>query len=781
MASLLLTGCEPTPEENLESVRTFQNEGRVDESIALLREMIEKGDRSGEVMFRYGRALSLSGLPGRGMWALEEASLDKDWFARACHQLAYDAYRAGNQDLTLEILERLKNGREDDHAEDLPARLLELRVRVETRRMYEEALLLSEEILDDFPDEEEAIRMKAASLLGLKQTDEAFELIKGAGLLASGVDAPEAEEVAEASEGNDADGTGSTDSTGIAETDAEQSYWCLVRSMFKREAGELDEAEASITGCLEKDPSNVALINEAIKLFTQKKDYARVDDIMRAAHEAEPDNKDLRIAWVKHLDNTGRADEAEKVLRGALDRALEEPAPQGPNVPVASGWVDLGGFLLDQGKTHEGLDAFAAAFEILGEYAAPELLFRHADGLIVAERYDEALAIADKTTIEIHPPMIRGRVAFERENYTLAIEELSSASLRWPNNAPIRYYLARSYEGIGDLDSAIEEYRQAIRSDPNLAAARERLARLHLAENRVRQAGTILGFLSPIKDSQPSSAMRILDVEVKARLGQEPNLTVAAGNDMPLDELRRRTISSLARGLDRAAGSVKTDEVLLELQNQVADAPSQGYFVRARVRHLVEAGEVDKALKIARAASEEKFATVDVGIALGRAIVASGTSLDEAQKLLERAVLVLPEDVEALTALARIAQLRGDEATAARYFEQVDELDPGYRPALTHQIAALKKAGDDEGVREMLTRFVDRHNPYDGLAALELAQALPESEKERRVTLSERAIRFGAGTSALEFLETIDPEAAARYEVKGEQSASAANADDEAA
>ena len=108
--------------------------------------------------------------------------------------------------------------------------------------------------------------------------------------------------------------------------------------------------------------------------------------------------------------------------------------------------------------------------------------------------------------------------------------------------------------------------------------------------------------------------------------------------------------------------------------------------------------------------------------------------------------------------------MSGDDAAANRYFDQAFDLDPGYRPALDYRLAAFKKAGDDAAARSLLEAFVRRHNPYDGLAALELAQALATSEQERRVTLAQRAIRFGAGSGALEFLKSIDPEAAAEYE-----------------
>ena len=763
---LALGACSQSSDEALAEIREMQAQGRLEESVDVLRTMINDGNREAEVLYRYGRALSVTGEPGRGMWALDSALGDPEWFVRASHQLASDAYSARNYELAIEILKRLAEEREDDPEEDIAARMLELRARVELRNQYEEALILADEIIETHPDEEEAVRLKAVCLLGLKMADEAYELIREAGILSNSLGGSES-----GSDGLDGESEGS-DELALGKDERVEAYWCLVRATFKREAKQIDEAKTVINDCLEAHPTDLALVSEALRLYGQVRDYERVDSIMKAAYEADPLNSEMRIAWVRQLDVTGRVDEAEAILQQTIEDAKAiETRPDRPNARLASAWVDLGAFLVDHGRAQEGLLAYDKAIEILGDLAAPPLLFRHAEGLILGGRYDDALAIADRTPIEVHVPMIRGRVAFERGDYKGAIKELQAAARVWPDNSPIRYYLARAYEGVGDFDAAIEEYRQAIRADAALTAARERLSRLHLAESRVRHALTILRFTTPIMESKSSGVMKLLDIEAGARLGQEPDLTIPPSTDMSLDELRRGAVAALSRGLRAANGWEAAEETLTELLEHVADAPSRGYFNRERVGLLLEEGRVDEAVSIARKASREPYATADVAVALARALIAEGQNLDEARGLLDRIISIMPEDLDALTAYGDLEQLLGEPVAALVQYERALEVDPGHWPALEKIVAHLSKNGKTDEATLRLAAYVNRDNPYHGLAALELAKRIPSAEHERQIELAERAIRFGAGTPAIDWLESIDPEAAVKYRAMEEANA----------
>lgn len=771
---LALTACAPTTEERIQEVRALQNSGQIDASIPLLIELIESGERDGEILYRYGRALSMTGQPGRSVWALDSAMEDPKWLVVAGHQLAQDANRAENYDFALEVLARMRDERADSHDADLTARLLEARVLLNARRFYAEALEQIETILDDFPDEEEAVRMKAVALLGLKETDEAYELIREAGLMAGGGEG--------GVDGADGSGEGENTEENTDEKDplaldldlapnSREAYWCTVRASFKREAGEPKEALEIVDACLEKYPSSPELMNEAISIYTKLGRFDRVLDTLRGAYEDDPDKNDFRTAYVQHLAAIGRREEAEAVLREALEATKNDP--QAPPVKVASRWVELGGFLIERERVSEGLEAFAEAIDLLGDSASPALLFRQAEALILAERYDEALAIADKTTIEVHPPMIRGRVAYERGEYERAIEELDKAALIWPDNAPIRYYMARAHEGLGDFDNAIEDYRQAMRSDSTLAAARERLIRLHLAEGRVRHAHAIHLFVSPRQSSQPSMEMRLLAIEMEARLGNDPDLSIPPNADIALEDLQRRAVAALSRGLRLRAGTEAAQNLLATLGEQV-DPGSQGIFMRERIELLLRSPEtVDRAVDIAR----ESLAAIpghrDVLLGLGRALVRQGEKLDEAEKTLGIVLERDPNEVEAIASLGDLTALRGDDEAAIGIYEQAIALAPDHRQSVLGRVAALSRIGQEAAAIDALETYLARHGPYDGEAALELARRLEHApvtgteakdSKARRVELAKRAYRFGAGQDALEYLASVNPHAADEFE-----------------
>lgn len=801
MALCLLASCARSPEERLAEIRELHRTGRIEESIPALIELIEAGSRDGEVLYRYGRALAMTGHPERSIWALDAAMEDPAWRVPAGQQLALDAQRAGNFDFGLEILERLDRERPEDAEVDDREILLRARMLIETNRRYDEALEILEDFVARSPDHDEALRLKAAALLGLERPDEAYEVIREAALAVErGADA-EADGDAEADAGDEAGATGdadgdagdrvaapsggdasgsdaSDDVTGAAASDAlaaveevgeaeEQSapddraaYWCTIRASFQRESRRLDEAAKTVDECLATHPASVSLINEAMKIHGER-DPARILEILERAHAARPDEVDIRRALVRANESFGRFDEAEAVLRERIEVARAESEPQTGR--LASLWVDLAGFLIARERVDDALEAFREADALLGDATPPEVLLRYADALIVAGRYDEALAIADRTPVEIHRTMLRGRVAFEQGRYADAIAALDEAALHWPDNAPVHYYLARSAEALGDVDRAIEEYRQAMRSDANLSAARERLVRLHLAEGKVREAATILNFRSPKKSSTPSMAMKILAVEVRSRMGVEPQLDIPVEPGADVETVRHETLRSLARGLSLRMGAQGADTVLASIE-EAAQPDTRGLLVRERVALLLDAGRLDEATELARRASRELPGDDHVALALGRVLTRRTETRAEAESILRRVSEARPRDAEVWTALGdALASLgRSDEAVAC--WDEALRLAPDAWPAMRSRVDQLMASGQRKQALDRLATFLAREAPYSGEAALALAELQLDDADRRAETaeLARRAIRFGAGPKALEVLARVDPEAAAR-------------------
>lgn len=778
VACALLAACTTSDgslDERLLRVRQLQRSGQIDEALPILRELIDEGDRSGEVMYRYGRALSLAGQPGRGIWALEEAQKHEDWFVQASHQIALDAHMGGNHETALEALERLETERKDPHEQDLPAQMLELRVRIDTRRMYDEALALADEILEREPDNEQVLRLKAVALLGLKQPDAAYEIISSAGVppdVEAADESPDDDLLAGLAEPGDA--AVDTDAKEpnpleVARQEMRDAYWCTVRVTFKREAGELSEAERILDECLSKFPADTGLLNEMGKIYPQ---VGRVDDIenaLIAAIESEPNNENIRMTYVRLLDESQRVDEAESVLRDAIDaaRSSEKDRAGRDAAILAKRLTDLGAFLVDHDRGEEGIEFFAEAIELLGTQAPPELMLRQAEAMIFAGQYDEALEVAERIDVAVYEYMIRGRIAFERADYETAIKELNEVARLWPNHAPTRYYLARAREGVADFDRAIEEYRQAIRTDAALSAPRERLARLHLAEERVRQAATILGFSSPKKQSKPSGAMRLLLIETTVRQGRMPNLALPPSDDLSAREFRRGAVRAIARGVAAIAVPSDAEALLEDFQQRFGSSGTEDLFVRERVDLLIEADLTERALEIARAHSE-RSKHPDARIALGHALVAAGQNLEEAQSLLEGAEAEqVDDDGRLVTAIGKLHERRGDLPQARAAYERALSIDEGHWPAMDGLTRTLLASDRKDEALRRLSSFLDRDNPYEGRASLRYAQLLPDGTVEaERVRFAERALRFGAGVPAYDYLTKIDPTAAGRYRVE---------------
>ncbi len=774
---LSLGGCSRSAEDRIEEVRELQAENQMEQSIPILSELIESGNREGEILYRYGRALSLTGKPERSVWALDAAREDPEWFVRASQQLAIDAHLGENFDFAMEVFERLHAEAPAEMEGDLFALLLEARVLLDSQNHFEEALELINSILERFPEEDTAIRMKAVALLGLKRPDEAYEILRASNIAPGGdADAEAKEKPAEPGEAEsdsvvDADGSTEDESDpGIyleLEEDTREAYWCAVRTSFKREAGELDEATKIVDECLVKYPSAAELITEAIKVYTETGRYDRVLETLEKAYEASPDDAEIRSALVQYLGRIGRTKDVEKMLRKTVDDDVAQG--RGNAVETASHWVDLAGFLLEQDRVGEALVAFDSANKIIGDSASPDLLLREAEALIRAKEYDQAFAMAEKTPVEVHGLMLRGRIAFERGEYQKALDELGKAALLWPDNAPIRYYRARAAEGVGEFDLAIEEYRQAVRSESTLAEARERLARLHLAEGNVREASAILVFQSPRMPSAPSAAMQILMAEVAARRGTEPMLDIPPAPDYPPERVRAETIRALARGLSQRTNLKVAAGVLAELE-KASVAPIRGAFLRERVVLLIANGDLDGAVAEARAGLKDRPDDLDSKLALGRALVARGSDLDEATRLLDEVLAKKPDDVDALTSRADLETRREQLAKADATYESALKVAPDHWEAFAPRIDHLEKAGKQSEAIQRLELYVARDAPYDGRGAHALARLLSsrdgaddETARARSIRLAKQAIRFGAGQPAVDLLASLDPAAAAEY------------------
>jgi Tfp pilus assembly protein PilF len=107
------------------------------------------------------------------------------------------------------------------------------------------------------------------------------------------------------------------------------------------------------------------------------------------------------------------------------------------------------------------------------------------DPSAAAKSYAKALAIQPNFAI------LRrdfGMLLFQQKNYADAAVQLAKAVDLGLGEAPVRNFLGISYSRTGQLQKAVDSYRQALKMDPNLAEAHLNLAYAYQRMNRPKPA-----------------------------------------------------------------------------------------------------------------------------------------------------------------------------------------------------------------------------------------------------------------------------------------------------
>ncbi len=707
---VVAVGCER--ESVLEDVRVLQRAGRIAESLELLAELSEAGNRDPEVHYLYGQSLSAVGRASEAIWPLRAAMESPEWIVPAAGQIARNALQADNFEIALDVLDRAL----EHDPDDIPTLLLRSVARLRSRRDYEGALRDADRVLELEPSSFQPLPLRAAALLALDRIDEAGELIA----------------VLEEKMGEADVGLGGGLDTAL---------WCATRVTFAAEKGEAEQASKQLEACLEAHPSDPRLIVLAVERFEAQGDFDRAIEILQRTLREMPDARDLRTSLVLRLQARGRGEEAEALLRAATASESVSTA--------ATAWADLGGFLSQTGRLDEAIAAYRGLLE-LGVEPEPMILFAFGEVLVRAGRYDEARSIVERSPVEAHRHLIDGLAEFKQERYAEALESYTAGSRLWPDNAVARYYSALCAEGLHDIDRAVEEYRYALRIDANATDARLRLARLHLAEGVPEAAALVLGHMprSGMLRSTPESVM--LELEVLARVGRASDALVARLlEERNVDLLPGQIAAALAKGVRSRKGPAAAVQLVARHEDVNWARPGHAPGLRGLVRDLAATGRSEESLALAQRAAAANPKVPEFQSLLATALEQAHAPEVEIEAAYSRLLELEPDDPAGLMYRARIAREHGSDVAALAFLERAVETSPedlAPHLAWADVLVALARTAEAKAVLEdALIAF-----PYSGDVALRIVELSKERDApaaQRTQALAQRAARFGARTS----------------------------------
>jgi tetratricopeptide (TPR) repeat protein len=707
----VIVGCGNERPDPLEHVREIHANGRFAESIEPLRDLVAERSYDPEVHYLYGKALRQNGQPSLALWSLRKAREHPDWQVASNLEIAAVGLEGRNWEATIEAAGQVL---ESDPG-NVEALVMRGEARLEQRSDRTGALSDFERALELEPESFPIQLSRVAALLALLRIEEAEEAIGELETLARDRQL----------------------------ADSALAGLCVAKATFTHEKGETDEASTLYTSCLKEFPTDAAVLVEATSFFDENGRSDRSVEALRAAVEHAPHAVNHRSALAGRLRAAGAVSEAEQVIRDGI--GLESSAHD------AYSWIALA-------DHYVAIEDYAAAAEALGKALEldhdppPQRLLAYADLLAMAGENEKALEAAEALEPEFYGDIVRARVLLNERKPRQALDRLDVVLRQWPNNAAARYYAARAAEQAGDLDRAIEEYRQSIRAGAAFSDAGLRLARLHEAEGAFETAlfaaqrhleahpGDPEGVLLAVQLSQRAPHIPI--PELLAPL-QRPALWARA---VPI-----RATAAAERGGSGAAVALVRSDPRLDLAH-----PRDAAALRTLVIHLMNVAKQDEAQLAVEAAlaahpDDGQFHAIH-GLILER----QGAAPQVQREVFERALALDPEHAPALLALAKLSARSGDREGALALYDRAAAADPVDPGAPRAAAALLAQSGRADEAEQRLEEHLREH-AYDAKAAMQLAdlRLARGAASDATLELAKRAMRFRGGSEAHELLVRV--------------------------
>jgi tetratricopeptide (TPR) repeat protein len=706
-AALFLTGCGQSAEDHLASARESQEQAAYEESIPDLRAVLAEDPNHPEANYLLGIALLRTGQGSPAIWPLRKAAESDAYAVEAGVLLAQTLAGTNNPEEAITAIEKVI-------ARD-PELVDGWRTKLQAEGLanrWEDAEASANRLLELVPEDAQGYLLRAATQLEIprnRESEQSFakarEAATAAGNLALAGDA------------------------------------CVSQARVRLERLEDRKgAEALFEECLEATPTEPNVVQIIGQHYAGKGDLARAEKIFRTAVERAPESLAFRVNLARFLASRGAAPEAEKVLTEATQ-----------DFGGAEAWVALSDFYATQGdlvKAEETLAKGSAEYE-----ATDALRAKHAELLIALGRVDEADKLADQMRDDVYATALRGAVLLGRGDAAGALEKFDASLVRWPNNAGVRLQAGRAAEQLGQYERALEEYRQAIRSDMKATDAALAAAYLAYTTGRFNDALEYAGFQTrgrPYRTPDPyliaaraavatgryDRAVEWLD-SLAQQAGGEPTAVAELAN---IEAVRAGPAKGL--GIVRESGLDPSKEENLPVLRALVD-------VELRAKHGDAAiAAIAKALRARPDAKE----LLDLR---GRALVALGRAA-EAKPAFEQALAIDGEYARALHGMGEVQFAAGDTAGAIEWFDRAAKADLGDGES-AYRAAQVKLASGDKADAERRLADLVRRIPAHAGACNDLAWLLAADGRDldRALELAERARRLAPQPAIADTLASV--------------------------
>lgn len=628
----LALACQGSSESRMTEIQAMQQAGEFGETIEPLRDILATNPDDPDANYLLGVALLQTGRSSQAIFPLQKAAQSEEHGVSAGVTLAATLFNTENYERAIqaatEVLEK--------DPELVTALYVRAHAAVATGKP-EMALEDAERVLEIAPDDFKAHTLKAGALVDLERYDEAEQVHHRLGELAEQMGDPDTQARACAALGN---------------------------FYFGRDMEE--KATAQFESCLERFPTHGFVLQTASDFYDETGREETGNAAWRNAIEQLPDAFGLRTQLASRLEEQGRLDEAEALLLETAEL-----------FDTGQAWYELSRMRHRASDLDGALEAIDRAVERAGRRASESLHFLHADLLVTAGELERAEAIAEehlehreyRDVVEAHAELARGNAAH-------ALSMLEDVLVLWPNNTGARHLAGRAAEQVGDYEKAINQYKEAYRSNQSATDAALSIARIQLARGEYEDA---IGWVRADLNRRPAGRAEAL----------------VLGSRIAAARGRLENARSL---LDRAAKTEGADPREITLERIALTRRTEGPEAALAVLRESDLDPTDPENVRALAGLADDLLALDRG--------------DEALARVDEALEAHPDEAALHDLRARVLLRldRAEEAGAA--FDRALAAEAGFAPALQGQAALALAAGDPERALDLATRALTADPQY---------------------------------------------------------------------
>ncbi|MFK7896551.1 MAG: tetratricopeptide repeat protein [Myxococcota bacterium] len=705
-----LTGCQETEATDsvlLEQAQRAFAEGRHEQALGVMRELVERNPGDPETQRIYGEALIAAGQPSLAVWPLVQAMKDPDEAIAAGLLLARAQLAGGSGADAIATATKVI----EIDPESAPAYMVRARAHLD-QKMEEKTIEDLDAAIERGIEDDTVELVRLYALFGIGKVEEAEALLE------------ELHEQAVAE---------------IESNPARAAALCGATATFALENGDAELAENRFDACLaDQGLRNRLLVDSAVQFYDGQGKFDRATEIFQDRFEAEETNLAARVAYAGRLRRTGALEESEALLISATE---EQPA-------AWSALVDL----YVSGEQFE--EALAALDQAIAANPNPpdSWMMSRADFQIILGRLDDAEASLSDVKIDVHRAVIEGRLLLAKGQLPAAANRLEEAVRLWPDNPDVRYLAGNAYERLGDWAKATSHFREAARMKPPHVASSRALAEIQEAVGDFEGRAFVLHRLLEVDPHDADAIEGLLDqwrANGSSELAQQMFMRLSA-----IPGMQGRALANVARARGRAEGPEAGLSVISKSRADLSLTVFEE-SLDAKVEFLKTLGRSDEAIDSLSAMIAKEPGRSVFFVKRG-AVKRTSDDSEGARSDFEQALALEPDSVDAVLALASIEEGGGHAEAARKLLSRAVSLEEDQADGEALAALALARfelgAGETGAGRARLRSVLDE-SPRNGAAALSLMDSLLSGEdlenpSRELVDMARRAMFFARSAKA---------------------------------